>query len=124
MNNSPIAPSGTNPSRGPAPWAYLWWAAVGAGAGIGVIGILTIGALFLAGTLVLVVIGVAWGPLRNTSVIATVGGLAAAPLYLAWLNREGPGTVCESTHDVRHCVERWSPWPFLIVGLVLLAASV
>ncbi|GAB2872831.1 hypothetical protein [Nocardioides pacificus] len=108
----------------PAPWAYLWWAVTGALLAFGVVGILTIGVVLLAIAVGLALVGARWTPLRNRSVVALVGGLSAAPLSLAWLNREGPGTVCETLRDdVTQCTERWSPWPFLAVAAVLLAIT-
>lgn len=109
----------------PPLWTYLWWAATGAIVSFGVVSILTIGVFLLPIGLVLVIAGVAWKASRNESAIAAVGGLAAAPLYLAWLNRKGPGTVCETLPDgVNSCSERWSPWPFLAVAAILLIVSI
>ncbi|MEK8109728.1 hypothetical protein NKG94_45375 [Micromonospora sp. M12] len=51
-------------------------------------------------------------------------GVGVAALYLGWLNREGPGRVCETTDTTTSCTEAWSPWPFLVVALLLIAATV
>ena len=119
------ATTGQASQRRPGPWGYLWWTATGVLVGFGVVSLLTIGVFLLPAGMVLAVVGSVWGPLRNRSVIALVGGLAAAPLYLAWLNREGPGTVCEALEDeVTSCSDRWSPWPFLAVATALLAVGI
>ncbi|WP_231384111.1 hypothetical protein [Cellulomonas sp. URHD0024] len=103
-----------------APWAYGWWVLVGALTGIGVAGALTVGAAFLALALVLAVVGVLVARLRNRSALGVVGGLAVAPLYVAWLNRGGPGRVCTVSATQTTCLDAWSPWPFLAVGLALV----
>jgi hypothetical protein len=111
-------------SRPAALWAYAWWVVTGALLGLGFASILTIGLLLLLVGFVLAVVGVLLGPLRNHSAAVVPGGLGVAALYLAWLNRGGPGRVCETTDTSRSCVEEWSPWPFLVVALLLIAATV
>lgn len=125
MTQAPRAEAGRTAGP-PAPsWSYLWWAATGAILSFGVVSILTIGILLLPIGLALGVAGIVRKASRNESVIAVVGGLAAAPLYLAWLNREGPGTVCETLPgDVNSCADRWSPWPFLAVAAVLVVVTI
>ena len=107
----------------PPPWAYLWWLLTGAVLGLGLVSLLTVGVFLMAGAAALVAVGVACRPLRNSSCTAAVAGIGFAPLYLAWLNRSGPGTVCEALGDGSRCVERWSPWPFVVVAVVLLAMA-
>lgn len=125
MTQAPPSPAGPSTSLRPPPWTYAWWTAAGALLGFGVAGLLTIGIFLLPVGLVLVVAGSTWQPLQSSSALASLGGLAAAPLYLAWVNREGPGTVCESlAGEVTSCAERWSPWPFLAVAAALVAISV
>jgi len=85
--------------------------------------LLTIGVFLLPIAFALIVLGSLWSPLRNEAVVALVAGLAAAPLYIAWLNRQGPGRFCETIKDGTACSELWSPWPFVAVALVLLAVS-
>jgi len=121
---SASAPGQNSHRRPPALWAYTWWAAIGALLGFGVVSLLTIGVFLLPVAIALGVAGILWAPLRNQSAISLLGGLAAAPLDLAWLNREGPGTVCETIEDVTECSEQWSPWPIVAVALLLLAVPV
>lgn len=112
-------------SRPGAPRAYLWWLVTGAAFGLGFASILTIGLVLLLVGVVLAVVGVLVKALRNRSAAAAVlGGLAVAPLYLAWLNRRGPGRVCVNAGSSTSCVDSWNPWPFLVVALLLIAASV
>lgn len=109
--------------RLPKWWAYAWWAVTGAFVGIGVVSLLTVGPFLLPIAALLGVTGILWSPLRNQSTITLVAGLAVAPMLLAWINREGPGTVCTATRNGTTCSDRWSPWPFVFVAVVLLAVS-
>ena len=103
--------------------AFVGWCVIGAGLCLGVLSILTIGpfvllaTLFLCG-LLLYRVGFGWG----------MGGLlagAAAPLlYVAWLNRHGPGEVCTRTATSLTCGDQWSPWPFVGVAAALIVAGV
>lgn len=52
-----------------------------------------------------------------------VSGLGLPLLYIAYINREGPGNVCHSTATSQTCSEEWSPWPWLLVGMILLIAG-
>ncbi len=124
MTGRPSRSSNSDARQRPRAWAYLWWAATGALSGFGAVGILTIGIFLLLPAAALGMAGGLWRPLRNHSVMGFVGGLATAPLYVAWLNRKGPGTVCETSEvGVTSCAERWNPWVFLVVGAVLVAVS-
>ncbi len=101
-----------------------WWLVVGAAFGIGVIGILTIGIFFFAAGAVLALVGLASPRLRTPAVGLLVAGLASGPLTIAWLNREGPGMICEPLGSGTFCAEQWSPLPFLAVAAALIAGGV
>jgi hypothetical protein len=118
---SVAAPAPTTP---PPTWTYAWWFLVGALLGLGVLALLTIGVLFLLAAALLAGIGVGMSVLRNRSVVAIPAGVGLSVLYLAWLNRDGPGDVCEITSTVTKCTEQWSPWPFVAAAVVLVASSV
>jgi hypothetical protein len=50
---------------------------------------------------------------------------AALPLLLvAYLNRHGPGEYCTAIPGGEKCGDEWSPWPWLIAALLLIAAGV
>lgn len=109
----------------PPAWAYLWWIAVGGLIGIGVASLLTIGLVFLLAGGVLGVIGSLLPALHNRSAGAALAGLGAAALFLAWLNRGGPGEVCKPlSDDGMSCVDAASPWPFMAVAAALVAGAV
>ena len=105
-------------------WKYGLWVLVGALGGFGIVGLLTIGALALGLAILLALIAILVPGLRNRASLGVVGGLTAAPLYLAWLNRRGPGEVCSHMGTDVSCVEEWSPWPFAVVALALIAGCV
>ena len=117
---SVAAPAPTTP---PPMWTYAWWLVVGALLGLGVMALLTIGLLFLLTAALLIGLGVGLPVLRNRSVVAVPAGIGLSVLYLAWINREGPGNVCDITSTSTKCTEQSSPWPFLAVALVLVATS-
>ncbi len=106
------------------PWAYAWWGLAGALLGVGTISILTIGAPLLVAGASLVAAGAWWSRVRGRSVVALPAGLALAPAYLAWLNGHGPGMTCERTATEVACSDRWSPWPFVAVALMLVVVSI
>lgn len=101
----------------------MLWALVGAGACLAVLGAASIGLLVAP-----VVAASAWVLLVTTpadrSLAGAVSGASLPLLYVAWLNRAGPGEVCRVEVRFTECSERWSPWPWLVAGLVLLAAGV
>jgi hypothetical protein len=103
-----------------APWVLAtYWGAVGGLVAFGVAGLATIGLFLLALAAVLVAVGFVVPALRRPSVPGFLVGLSAAPLYIAWLNRGGPGTVCTTDGTTTSCADAWSPWPFVATGVLL-----
>jgi hypothetical protein len=105
------------------PFAWVWWAFVGMMVGLGIAGLLTIGAVLLAVALVMTIAGSRSPRLRNRSASMVLAGAAAAPLFMAWLNRAGPGTVCQVSGSVTSCTDETSPWPFVVVAVVLVVTG-
>jgi len=110
-------------SSGPAPIWFVVWVVVGALWSLVVVGAMTIGVFVapvaLAATVVL-------GRRRDAHVgrPGIITGMSLPLLYVAYLNRAGPGMVC---HDIRggvSCTDEWSPWPWAVVGMVVLVAGV
>lgn len=118
-------PASTGRANEPSAVAYIWWLLVGALFGFATAGMLTIGILLMPVVAVLVAIGLLVRPLRAPRAMLTIpGGLAVVPLYIAWLNRGGPGDVCTTLGNggIR-CTQEWSPWPFVAMSLVLVALT-
>jgi MYXO-CTERM domain-containing protein len=107
-----------------APWYFLAWLAVGAGFCLSLATVLTIGVFVLPATIVALIVLLSRPGSRNSSAAGAISGLGLVPLYVAFLNRSGPGTVCSSTAGGgQECTDQWSPWPFLAIGLLLVAAG-
>jgi hypothetical protein len=103
--------------------AFLGWCVAGAAGCFGVLSLLTIGPFVLLLTLMLIGV-LLWRVEPGWAMAGMISGAAAPGLYVAWLNRDGPGEVCTSTATGTECGDQWSPWPFLVVALVLLVAGV
>ncbi|MFJ1970915.1 hypothetical protein ACIO93_19770 [Streptomyces sp. NPDC087903] len=103
------------------PW-FLAWLAIGAAAGLGVLTILTIGLYLL---LISVAAALAVAARRRSAVglPGLLSGVGLPLLYVAYLNRQGPGTVCTTTATGQSCVDEWSPWLWLAAGVVLFLAG-
>ena len=90
---------------------------------LGLLAILTVGAAIL---LLAVIATVALGLSRRArpGVPGLVSGLGVPLLYVAYLNRSGPGQVCSTVADETSCIEQWSPWGWAAAGVVLIVAGV
>jgi hypothetical protein len=114
-------------SAGAAPsqwlgWSVVTWFVVGAAYGFGLLSILTIGLFVLGGAVI------ASGALLVTragrrGVSGVLCGPAIPLLYVAFLNRGGPGHVCTTVGDATGCIEMWSPWPWVVAALAFLIAG-
>ena len=83
------------------------------------LGLLSIGVFVLPVAL----IGTFWLRRRRaprSSAPGVVSGIGLPMLYVAFVNRQGPGWVCEGTH----CGQQLSPWPWLIAGVLFVIAGV
>lgn len=103
--------------------AFLGWSLAGAGLCLGVLSILTIGPFVLLLTLFLCAF-LLWRLDFGWGMAGLISGAAAPLLYVAWLNRGGPGEVCTGDSRAISCTDEWSPWPFLAVAVVLVVAGV
>lgn len=101
-----------------ASWVWFGcWLVVGAGL---VIGAFTIWFVVLPVT---VAFSILLAVLRRQSLLGLPGivsGLGLPLLYVAYLNRAGPGYFCTSTGRGSTCGQHPSPWPWLIIRPVLV----
>lgn len=95
---------------------------VGAGAAFALLGALTIGPLLLP-LVALGVIGLTRRADAAAGAVGAIAGLGIGPLFVAYLNRDGPGDVCTTTARSVACEQQWSPWPWAVAGVVLLACG-
>ena len=105
--------------------SWLWfgaWALVGGGYALALATLLSVGIFVLALTAGATVLLAS----RRGSQVGLPGALSGPALPLLWigyLNRGGPGSVCTTTAQGSECTDEWSPWPFLGAGALLLAAG-
>jgi hypothetical protein len=52
-----------------------------------------------------------------------LAGVGAVFLFVAYVQRHGPGTVCWQTATASGCDDYLNPWPWLVVGVVLVVVS-
>jgi hypothetical protein len=99
---------------------WFWaWAAVGV---VGALGLDIVFLLPVAGALAYVLSR--FRASRDHSEGILVG--AGLPfLYVAYLNRQGPGTRCYTDgHGGGGCDEYLNPWPWVAIGVVLIATGI
>lgn len=101
---------------------FLGWTVVGAGMVLGVLTILTIGIFVLPATALLAGF-LAWRRPSRQAWPGLLTGLGLIPLYVAYLNRGGPGNVCTTTASSGSCMQEMSPWPWVAAGLGLAGAG-
>lgn len=108
---------------------FLAWTVVGAGYALVLVGILSIGIFVLPFPIVGTILLSRWVPAgRTTSATGLLSGLSLPFLYVAFLNRTGP-TTCPTSATVTpgghpfQCTQESSPWPWLVVGIILLLAG-
>lgn len=99
-------------------WFWAW-------AAVGVVFALGLDVVFLlpfAGLLA-VIVGFHRGSRRHLEGFMTGAGLPF--LYVAYLNRQGPGTVC-STDGAggTSCEDYLNPWPWLAIGVALVVGGI
>ena len=106
-------------------WAwFVAWFLLGVGYVVAVLGALTIG-VFVLPVAVVATVTVATRRDATEGIPGLISGFALPLFYVAYLNRDGPGTVCKVLRDGgRGCSEQWSPWPWIGAGVALLLAGV
>ena len=85
---------------------FACWAAVGAAYTTALLGALSIG-IFVLPVAVLATWYLARHDRSAGAVSGGLSGIGLPLLYVAAMNREGPGVVCHG----QTCGQQWSPWP-------------
>lgn len=98
---------------------FFAWVTFGVALSFNVLSAMTIGIFVLpfviAGFLALL----KWGGNRKNSV-GVISGAGFPFLFIAYLNRSGPGNVCIPFGvGGEQCTQEGSPWPWLIIGVAL-----
>ena len=103
------------------PGAFAGWIAIGILWALSIASARSIGVFVmpvaLIGTLVMCL-----GYTRPVAWPGSIGGAGLVGCYLAFLHRHGPGRYCTAPADPATCTQLLNPWPFLAVGIALLAA--
>ncbi|MFB7334286.1 hypothetical protein ACFC00_21970 [Streptomyces adustus] len=103
-------------------WFCVWFV-VGALGSLGLLTALTIGLYLLPGAVAAAaLLAVRRG--SSAGLPGLVSGLGVPLLYVAFLNRGGPGNVCTATASGQSCVDEFDPWPWLAVGTALFLAGI
>jgi hypothetical protein len=101
--------------------ASFWsWGVVGSTAAVGA---LTLGVLVLFALIVVGALLVAQRRLHR-SAFGFLAGVGTLLLYVAWLNRSGPGFTCWRSATASGCVEHLNPLPWLFVGGLLVIGGI
>ena len=101
---------------------FIAWMLVGAGYALGLLSALSIGAYVLLITVVATIV-LATRPRNRVGRPGLVSGLSLPLFYVAYLNRSGPGTICTTTATSHTCSDQWSPWPWIVVGILFLVGG-
>jgi hypothetical protein len=101
---------------------FIAWTLTGAGYALGILGALSIGIYVLVITVAATIV-LATRTGSKVGLPGLISGLSLPLFYIAFLNRSGPGTVCTSTATSRSCMDETSPWPWLVIGIVLLVSG-
>ena len=111
------------PPGPPRWWSYPAWVGLGTVGSLAVLATFT-PLVFLVPVVGLLALALVTRPRARAAAPALACGLALPVLFVAWLNRDGPGNICTITPSSTSCVEEWSPWPFLAVAAALLLAGI
>jgi hypothetical protein len=101
---------------------WFWaWALIGA-----VTALLSISSLgpILVAPVLLVAYLMASRPGILRSGFGFLSGAGVLLLYVAWVQRDGPGTTCWHTQTASGCEQHLNPLPWLLAGIVLFVGGI
>jgi hypothetical protein len=108
-------------SRDLAGWGWFCvFAAIGAAVALGAF---SLGPL-AAGPAVIVAWPLLSRPKIRRSAFGLLSGAGFLLLYVAWVQRDGPGTTCWETANASGCDHHLNPLPWLVVGSLFVVAGV
>ncbi|MGO9791643.1 MAG: hypothetical protein ACLP8S_19715 [Solirubrobacteraceae bacterium] len=116
---SGIPASGGRPHLVRCGWFWAWTAVGAAGA----LGLISLGPIALGPALIA---GVAMSRSRtgSRSAFGLFAGAGLLSLFVAYVQRDGPGTTCWHTATATGCDQHLNPIPWLVVGIVLVVGAV
>ena len=103
-------------------WGWFFvWALFGSSWALAAV---SLGPLLLVPTALLGVFLWRWRPASRRSAFGLVSGVGVLLLYVAWLQRDGPGTTCRHIPPAGiQCDQHLNPLPWLVIGIVLVLAG-
>jgi hypothetical protein len=103
-----------------AGWGWFCaFAAIGAAAALGAV---SLGPLALVPAVVVAAVLLSRPNIRP-SAFGLLSGAGFLLLYVAWVQRDGPGTTCWHTATASGCDQHLNPLPWLILGILLVFAG-
>jgi hypothetical protein len=100
---------------------WFWaWAAVGVGAALAAV---SLGPILLLPVAVIAVM-LARRPSIRRSAFGVLSGAGLLLLYIAYLQRDGPGVTCWHTATASGCDQHLNPIPWLAIGLACVVAGI
>jgi hypothetical protein len=100
---------------------WFWaWATVGAAGALGLIslGPIALGPAFIAG------VAMSRSRTGSGSAFGLFAGAGLLSLFVAYVQRDGPGTTCWHTATASGCDQHLNPIPWLVIGIVLVVGAV
>jgi hypothetical protein len=96
------------------------WTGIGAA---GALGLVSLGPLALVPAVIAALLMLSRRRLRG-SAFGVLSGAGLLLLFVAWVQRHGPGTTCWHTAMGSGCDQHLNPIPWLICGLAFLIAGI
>jgi 4-amino-4-deoxy-L-arabinose transferase-like glycosyltransferase len=117
--SSRLSVSGERPHLVQGMWFWAW-AAVGVAGALGLVslGPIALGPAFIAGVAML------RSRTGSRSARGLFVGAGLVSLFVAYVQRDGPGTTCWHTASATGCDQHLNPIPWLVVGIVLVVGGV
>jgi hypothetical protein len=100
---------------------WFWaWALLGCAVALGAIslGVLVLAPAAVAGGLM------ASRPVARQSAFGLLSGAGVLLVYVAWVQRAGPGTTCWQTARASGCDQHLNPLPWLVAGVALFVGGI
>jgi hypothetical protein len=113
------APASPRRHRSQLPW-FLAWAGIGVGLALGISAL----GLFAVPLALVVAILLIVRRHADRSALGLLAGMGLLALYVAYVQRKGPGTVYWHTATASGADQYLDPRPWLVAGLLLIAVGV